>query len=138
MSTYAIMNLQSKKFVCGTDKKKTPWRQVTSAEAPLLFATEVEARAELKKRKCNRRYKVVEVEAPKFKAVVPEPAEPKPAAKKTLAKKPVAAKQTAAKKAEPKKPAAKKAAAKKPAKKAAKPAAKKAAKKAPAKKAAAK
>lgn len=64
MSTYAIYNQLSNRFLCGTDKTKSPWYQITSTESAILYPTLVDAYADLKSRKCNKRYRVVEVTMP--------------------------------------------------------------------------
>lgn len=59
---YAIQNIKTKKYVFGTDRRYSPYKQRTSKNAVLTWKYAFEVRTEFLIRQCGKDYRIVKVE----------------------------------------------------------------------------
>lgn len=59
--SYAIYNKRLKKFVCGTNRRRYPWRQNLSNNCLLTYDWAESANTDMKCRRCSKDYKIVKV-----------------------------------------------------------------------------
>lgn len=56
---YAIQNIKTGKFVCGTDYRYNPHQQRTSKDKMLTYSHAVDAQLDFKLRQCGKDYRIV-------------------------------------------------------------------------------
>lgn len=66
---YAIINKATGEWVFGTDYNYSPPKQRLSREHAVLFSDKEQAFFSFKKRRCNKKYEVVEVDLVVLRAV---------------------------------------------------------------------
>lgn len=66
---YAIQNIKTGKFVCGTDYRYWPRHQLTSKNRMLTYATPGEAKRDFMCRKCGKDYRIVVLKTVEVKRV---------------------------------------------------------------------
>lgn len=66
---YAIQNIKTGKFVYGTDFRYWPYRQQTSKDEMLTYATATNAQFDFKWRKCGKDYRIVVLKTIEVKRV---------------------------------------------------------------------
>lgn len=66
---YAIQNIKTGEFVCGTDYRYHPRHQITSNDQMLTYATDWQAQLDFKRRRCGKNYRIVVLKTVEVKRV---------------------------------------------------------------------
>lgn len=66
---YAIQNIKTGKFVCGTDYRYDPPHQLTHNDEMLTYHMDLQAFNDFKKRRCGKDYRIVVLKTIEVKRV---------------------------------------------------------------------